>query len=71
MSEEDVFAAINEKNLEKLRNILAVDQSAITKANEVPFSILFQNFLIIFQNYIFFFLILFHFCFLFHNFISI
>ena len=44
MSEEDVFAAINEKNLEKLRNILAVDQSAITKANEVPFSILFQFF---------------------------
>ena len=37
MSEEDVFQAIDEKNLDKLRDILAIDQGAITRANGVSF----------------------------------
>ena len=37
MSEEDVFQAIDEKNLSKLRDILAIDQGAITRANGVLF----------------------------------
>ena len=39
MSEEDeVFAAIDEKNLDKLQTILAFDMGALTRANQVPFS---------------------------------